>query len=162
MSFILIIFGLLCISTGQWSLQRGRGGKRTTNGIIIWLFGLVLLSSGLISILGQAGFLLILTIGILYQTPLRFWVFKKIKDFQKKISLSQSKADYCTYNGEETSHLEIKEKDLTNREFLESHIDNPKSTKSLIIPDVSNSSTYSDIFLEKQELLHESLSLIHI
>jgi len=87
MSFFLIIFGLLCLSAGQWSIARGRGGKRTTNGIITWLVGLLMTSSGLIGLFGKVGFLLILIIGVLSRTSLAPWIFEKI---QKKLKLLES------------------------------------------------------------------------
>ena len=70
MEIILTIIGFVLTSSGKWSLQRGRGGKRTKDGALHYTIGVLLIALGLIRLFGVSGFIFFSVLALIFKTPL--------------------------------------------------------------------------------------------
>lgn len=62
MQIFFVIIGLIFLSSAEWSLKRGRGGKRTRDGILHFLLGILFVSGGIIALFGEVGFVVLLVL----------------------------------------------------------------------------------------------------
>ena len=115
MQIFLIILGLIFLSSAKWSIKRGRGGKRTRDGILHFLLGILFLSGGLIGLVGEVGFFIVLILVVVFKTPLGL----ATKNYLERIFRLISTTNKVTQSSESTNTEQKQVKNLTKKSLTD-------------------------------------------